>query len=201
MNVILVLAKIAAPILALGLAASAQAAVTTYTDRSAFEAALDSFSVDNLNSGLPPGSLFTLIDRGDYTIGGEGVWGYGCVTFGCFDNAADGFTYPAYLWNYNSNFGSGGAKTLEFDNAINGFGFDFGEPSSYTPGTVTIGSSTSQTTSGFFGIIDTTAFTTINYDASANFMLTDNFTYGTVAPVPIPRHPFRSHCSVWQALA
>lgn len=174
---------------ALLLALPAQAAVTAYSDRTDFEAALSSFSVDNLNGGLPQSGISTLVDRGDYTIDGPNTWGYGCVTTGCGDNTANGFTYPAYLWNYSADT-VGGDKVVTFDTAVNGFGFDFRAPVNQPDVTATIGGVTSSSTSGFFGIINDTAFTTITYTSSLNFMLTDNNTYGVssngVSPVPVP---------------
>jgi hypothetical protein len=104
--------------MAVGLAASLVATVTnaaliTYTDRAAFEAALTSFSIDDFTS-IPAGS-FSSIDRGDYSIASPGM--YGCVNnpnaCGPQPPAGDGIG----LFHYS------GADTFTFDTAINGFGF------------------------------------------------------------------------------
>jgi len=157
-------------------AANAFAAVTTYTDRATFEAAAAGHITDNLNN-VTDGSGGGGLDRGSY------AWtmnSFGCNSGPsmCGDNQIDGMQYPAYVWTYESG-------SFNFDNAIHAFGFDYG---SYYNSTATValnGYAASTTNGGFFGIIDTNAFSTVQYTADyAN--LFDNVTYSTSITSAVP---------------
>lgn len=156
---------------------SASAAVVTYTDRSAFEADLASFTVDSF-AGITPG-LHSFADRGAYTISSAGM--YGCVndTASC-GPAPVGIDESASLFHYL------GLDTFTFASAINGFGFTYGQT---TPGGTArpiIDGLQASALGGFFGIISDVAKTSFTLDQSAQYMNTDNLTYGTLAAVPVP---------------
>lgn len=167
--------------MAVGLAASLVATVTnaaliTYTDRAAFEAALTSFSIDDFTS-IPAGS-FSSIDRGDYSIASPGGM-YGCVnnpgSCGPPPPAGDGIG----LFHYSV------ADTFTFDTAINGFGFDYGQTLSQHTTKPIIDGITSSNLQGFFGVIHDVAKTTFVLNQNQNYLITDNLTYG-VSAVPTP---------------
>jgi hypothetical protein len=156
---------------------SAQAAVLTFTDRAAFEAAVSGYTVDDLND-LDDGFMNT-IARGAYSIEIES---FGCKSgaFQCGDNSAQGFQYPAYLWTYS-------AGTFEFSNAINAFGIDFGAYRQSTANVSLNGQAYSSANGGFFGILDTSnTFTTVSYSAGGSGSLLDNVTYRTPSPAQVP---------------
>lgn len=165
----------------------ASAAMTAYTDRDAFEAALASVTRDDFNDLTVNGGA-NVIDRGAYVMDGSF---YQCVVTGCNSNESQGaslpgsYTYPAYVWHYMVN------HTVTFDVAQNGFGFDFSNYVREPANTVlTIEGMASPTNSGFFGVISDVAMTTFDYSFSGTaYMITDNFTYGsgiTSAAVPVP---------------
>lgn len=156
---------------------SAQAAVLTFTDRAAFEAAVSGHTIDRLND-LTDGPANN-IDRGAYTIN---IQSYGCSSgpYQCGDNSAQGFEYPAYLWTY-------GGGTFEFGRAINAFGIDFGTYQQSQAQVSLNGQAYSSANGGFFGIIDTTnTFTTVNYAAGGSGSLFDNVTYGMAGAAEVP---------------
>ncbi len=165
----------------LGFAASAaNAAVVTYTDRAAFVAALAGETTDTLST-LSQG-YSTSLDRGDYTLSGDA---YGCVTGGCYDNSADGFDYPGYLWTYR------GGQTFSFDTAVIGFGFDYGQPGPYSGTKLRLGGERAGAEQGFFGVIFDEVQTEIDMritGGSRPYLLVDNITYASeiYAPVPLP---------------
>lgn len=166
---------------ALGLAASAaNAAVVTYTDRAAFEAALAGETTDTL--GDIAQGYSTSIDRGDYTLDGNT---YGCVLGGCYDNSAAGFDYPGYLWFYR------GGQTFTFDTAMIGFGFDYAQPGSFSGARLRVGGERASAPSGFFGVIFDTAQIEIDMRITGGrspYLIADNFTYAEelYSPVPLP---------------
>jgi len=157
-------------------AANAGATVTTYTDRAAFEAAAVGYTIDNLNN-VTDGAGGSGLDRGPY------AWtmsSYGCNSGPgqCGDNQIDGFFYPAYIWTY-------GSGSFNFDNAIYAFGLDYG---SYNNSTATValnGYTASTTNGGFFGILDSNAFTTVTYTAAYSNLF-DNVTYSASPTSQIP---------------
>ena len=102
--------------LALGLFAMATAtyaAVVTYTDRMAFEAALSTFLIDDL-AGIA-GGLQTSADRGDCTIAAPN----GLTMFGCVNNPTQCGGTPAGLDGIHLQHHPG-EDTFTFDTAING---------------------------------------------------------------------------------
>lgn len=156
---------------------SAQAAILTFTDRAAFEAAVAGHTVDRLND-LTDGPANN-IDRGAYTINIQS-WGCSSGPSQCGNNSAQGFEYPAYLWTY-----AGG--TFEFGRAINAFGIDFGTYQQSQAQVSLNGQAYSSANGGFFGIVDTTnTFTTVNYAAGGSGSLLDNVTYGMAGAAEVP---------------
>lgn len=157
--------------------ANASAAVITYTDRTAFEAAAASYAIDNLND-VTDGYKSTGLDRGAYLFTMDS---FGCNSGPgqCGDNTVDGFTYPAYIWTY-------GLGSFIFDDAIYAFGLDYGNYNSSTASVILNGYSASTTNGGFFGIIDSNAFSTVNYSATGSGSLFDNVTYSATQTNQIP---------------
>lgn len=157
--------------------ANASAAVITYTDRIAFEAAVANFTIDNLND-VTDGHKPTGLDRGAYLFTMDS---FGCNSGPgqCGDNTVDGFTYPAYIWTY-------GSGSFIFDNAIHAFGLDYGNYNSSTASVILNGYSASTTDGGFFGIIDSNAFTTVTYSATGSGSLFDNVTYSATQTSQVP---------------
>lgn len=156
---------------------SVQASVLTFTDRAAFQAAVAGYTVDNLNS-LVDGPR-SVTDRGAYSIN---MSSFGCSSGAgqCGDNSPQGFTYPAYLWTYNSG-------TFTFLAPINAFGIDFGFNGSATPSVTLNGEQYSRANGGFFGILDTAAtFTTVSYASLGSGSLLDNVTYGATNQQAVP---------------
>lgn len=160
-----------------GFSLSAQAATVTYTDRTAFENALSSFTVDSLD-GIT--QYYHSSDaRLGYSIASPSM--YGCINHaGCGNNSSIGFD-NSYLWHYT------GDDVFTFDTAINGFGFDFNSPVGYGPISPIVQGITAMTTSGFFGIISDEAFNTVTVNQTSSYMLMDNVTFGGAdASVPVP---------------
>ena len=151
----------------------AQAAITTYTSRAAFESALNSVTVDNLDGVTA--SFHYGDSRPGYVISTPQM--YGCINqSGCGDNASSGFD-SAYLWNYL------GQDTFTFNLPTNGFGFDYANPKFYDLGSkIIIDGYTSPTASGFFGVISDVAVTSFTTDQTGAFIIFDNVTYGPTAP-------------------
>lgn len=159
----------------------AQAAVTVYTDRTTFQNAMSSFTVDGLDD-VAQGINATYV-RADYTIQTVSGFGmYGCWNVGdCGDNTSIGFNFR-YLWDYL------GPETFTFTTAVHGLGFDYGNPVCCSSGAKPIINGESPSTDhGFFGIISDVALTTYTVDQSREgaYMLIDNVTYGAAA-VPEP---------------
>lgn len=157
--------------------ANANASVITYTDRAAFESAAGSYTVDNLND-VSDGTKPTGLDRGAYSFTMES---FGCSSgpSQCGDNVVDGFFYPAYVWTY-------GGGSFNFTSAIHAFGLDYGNYSSSTASVTLNGYSSSVSNGGFFGIIDSDAFTSATYAAQGSGSLFDNVTYSAQQASQIP---------------
>lgn len=157
--------------------ANVSAAVMTYTDRTAFEAAAASYNIDSLND-ITDGHKPTGVDRGAYSFT---MNSFGCNSGPgqCGDNTVDGFTYPAYIWTYDPG-------SFIFDSAIYAFGLDYGNYSSSTASVILNGYSASTTNGGFFGIIDSNAFTTVTYSATGSGSLFDNVTYSATQTNQVP---------------
>lgn len=151
------------------------AAVVTYTNRAAFENALGSFTVDDF-TGVTPGA-HSFADRGDYTITSPNM-------YGCVNDAACG-PPPAGVDSI-SLFHYLGQDIFEFDTAINGFGLTYGQTISGATSRPIIEGLQASALEGFFGIITDVAQTTFTLDQSAQFMNTDNLTYGALAPASVP---------------
>lgn len=170
---------------ALALPGSAFASLVTYTDRVAFETALGSVSVDNLD-GVASKQHYQDI-RNDYVLTSP-------LIFGCINNASClGITGPnpgfddAYLLHYNYSVES----TFTFTTAVFGLGFDYtGNP------TVDVNSHahpilqglTSGAEDGFFGVISDVALNAWTLGQTDSHMMFDNVTYdgGSVSSVPVP---------------
>jgi hypothetical protein len=151
------------------------ASLITYTDRATFESALSSFSIDDYTD-ITAGYL-TWLDRGDYSITSGGM--YGCVnnpgTCGPQPPAGDGIG----LFHYSGN------DTFTFDTAINGFGFDYGQTHSSFSTRPIIDGMIASDLQGFFGVIFDVAKTTVVLNQNAQYLITDNLTFGVTA-VPEP---------------
>lgn len=165
--------------LLLAVSSLTHAAYTTYTDRSAFEGALASFSVDSLDGITPYAHLSDT--RPDFNISTIDYY-YGCINHsGCSDNSGIGFD-DSYIWMYGTS-----PVTFTFNTATNGFGFDFANPPCCDYGsTPSIDGIQNPATSGFFGVIYDTATTSFVLTSSSNFMLVDNITYGSGNGNPVP---------------
>lgn len=169
--------KLICALIALLASISVQASVLTFTDRGAFQAAVAGYTVDNLDTLVNGPS--SIIDRGAYSIN---ITSFRCSSgpTQCGDNALRGFTYPAYLWTYNSG-------TFTFLAPINAFGIDFGFVGATTPSVTLNGEQYSSANGGFFGILDTAAsFTTVSYAALGSGSLLDNVTYGRPNQQAVP---------------
>lgn len=151
------------------------AAVVTYTNRAAFEGALGSFTVDDF-TGITPGAQ-GFADRGDYTITSPNM-------YGCVNDAACG-TPPAGVDSI-SLFHYLGQDIFEFDTAINGFGFTYGQTLPGGTSRPIIEGLQASALGGFFGIITDVAQTTFTLNQSAQFMNTDDLTYGALATTAVP---------------
>ena len=123
--------------------ANASAGVITYTNRAAFEAAVGSFTTDNLDN-VQQGSLPAGLNRGNYAFT---MNSYGCVggPGECGDNQIDGFFYPAYIWTY-------GSGSFNFTSPIYAFGLNYGDYERSTASVTLNGYTASTTNGGFFGI-------------------------------------------------
>lgn len=162
-----------------------QAAVISYTSRTAFQNALAAYTIDNLN-GIIQGYHYGDV-RTDYRIQTTGMWGCINNSNGCGDNSGIGF-YNSYLWNYQDT------DIFTFSIAVNGFGFDYANPVNFFYGTRAIlNGITSPGISGFFGVISDVTLTSFNVGQTGPYMLMDNVTYGRVPavlePSPIPAVP------------
>lgn len=170
----------------LTLASTASAALLSFTDRGAFEAALANITVDDVNTGLSQGSQVP--PRPDFALTGAT---YGCQTWGCGDNTSKGFTYPGYVWFYT------GGQSFNFTSPVYGFGFDYAVPllGTYVPVTFTLQGLTAPTGDGFFGVVSDTPLTQVSMSifGGSGYMIGDNFTYGrapaTQGPAPVPLPP------------
>ena len=157
------------------MSASVNATIITFTDRAAFESALTSFIIDDLDDVLD-GQYPLGLDRGDYSFT---MSSYGCNSGPgqCGDNSSDGFVYPAYIWTYDSGF-------FNFNNLIYAFGLDYGHYPDSTA-TITLNGLTATTDSGgFFGFISSTAFSSVSYLSTSSGALFDNVTYSSTQSTP-----------------
>jgi len=155
---------------------SASAAVVTYTDRTAFESALTSFSVDDF-SGIQPGTHY-FADRGDYTITSPKM--FGCVNVPASCGPAPAGGDGVSLFHYQ------GLDTFEFTSATNGFGFDYIQTQGGDYTLPIINGIQATAYAGFFGVISDVAQTTFTLNQTSAFLNTDNVTYGTISAVPLP---------------
>lgn len=168
--------------------AAGAAAITTYSDRAAFESALASLTLDTL-AGLARGSSSGITHRPGYSIVSAAQ--YGCtMEADCADNTAAGISYAdgtPYLWSYR------GDDTFTFSTAVNGFGFDFADPPAfYSGGFATIDGLPATATSGFFGLITSEAKDSFSVGQTGSYMVLDNVTFGlsgVPAEVPEPALP------------
>lgn len=157
-------------------AMNVSASIVTYTDRTTFQNALSSYSVDNLN-GIA--QYFQSSEtRPDYTLSSPNSV-YGCVNqVGCGNNSGIGFD-NAYIWTY-------GNDTFSFNSPVNALGFDYANPTCCGSGSsISIEGINSGATSGFFGVISDSSLSTFNVTQTGPYMIIDNITYGATA-VPEP---------------
>lgn len=151
-----------------------------FHNRAAFESALTSFSVDNLD-GITE-RLHSFDDRGDYTINSQQMWGT-INHYGTGDNSPLGFD-NAYMWTYIRS-----PDVFTFDTAITAFGFDYATPIGYnTLVSHTLNGHTNSQPQqpGFFGVIFNAPTTTVTMTQSFQYALYDNVTYSSFNAVPEP---------------
>ena len=183
--------------LTLGSVGGASAAITTFTDRGAFQAALGGFSIENFNSvvGEPSFQSSPLI------VGSLTLQGFGTQfdrnfidqppqQFSVFD--IDGTT------NVNAVTADGGTGgfTITFASAVTGFGADFAAFQDFVlRSQIVIGSDIVQPAINggnvvqFLGYTSTTPFTSVRFEGvgAADGFAFDNVTFGGVAAaVPEP---------------
>lgn len=186
-KVMTILSRIAlsASFLAVGLGAAPGHALSFYTDRSMFEAALGAVTVVDFN-GFPgqPASFdgtsldvgpFTLTgdstgDRSNMQITGDQAFGNVCGTAAC-----------GAIFGYR----------IAFDAAIRGFGADYELAATSSGLTFTINGQTFNglTTfpgTGFFGFIDTSPFSTITVSGEDEIHQFDNVTFDTAVAAAVP---------------
>ena len=154
------------------------AALIKYTDRSAFESALGSFTVDDFEDMTTNGPQNRGMTRSDYKFD---MNSYRCVdSLTCGDNSADGFEYK-YIYTISSGV------FKDFRNPINAFGLDFDRYNNDLASVKLNGIHHSVTGSGFLGLIDTmNPFTSVKYIGPGAGSLFDNVTYGNAVSVPEP---------------
>jgi hypothetical protein len=183
--------RIAAAAGALSLLATASfgAALTTFTDRASFEAALSSFAVEDFNGVAgQPSILNSPLSVGDLVLevtgtsqgGGRNAIDAPPVQFGDIDGTT--------LVNL-ALFDPGATLTITVGFAVTALGFDEG---GLNQGVVQAGAAgmTALIPSdpSFFGIVsDTpfTEFTLVDPSGGEGFRI-DNVTYGSVNPIPLP---------------
>jgi hypothetical protein len=163
---------------ALGLSAQAHAALTFYTEVSAFTNSLSTFKTDSLN-GITLGMSTTEVIRPDFTLLAPFQM-YGCNTEGgssnpCGNNALIGFD-DAFFFTYAAN------QTFVFNNAVNGFGFTYASPVGSPQGDVAgiLGTFSQTPSTHFFGVISDEKITTFT-GVGGSHLIVDNFTYGVTA--------------------
>ena len=144
-------------------AAPADAALITFTNRAAFEAAVGTFTVTNLNAEAT--GTFTSRDLGPFTASETspdlliGIAGGGPNLFTSAQNVTspDGTNHLFFEASFTTS-----PLTLTFDTPISAFGFDFRTTDSTQDGLdlvvqgMLFNVSLSAPSSGFFGVIDTT---------------------------------------------
>jgi hypothetical protein len=153
-------------------AASANATVTTYTDEAAFDAALGAVTTEDFSSTtLVPGLSF--------------VSDAGTVSGGVFnDRVVNGGDQTDFLFAGGA-YGVGG----DFDETPGGFGQGLALSIKDGGGNVTSVTQLDGYSGGFFGLISTTSFTTLEIrggvtPGSAETYTLDNLQFGGAVPEP-----------------
>jgi hypothetical protein len=183
--------------LTLGSVGGASAAITTFTNRGAFQAALGSFSVENFNSVVGEPSFRS----SPLTIGSLTLQGFGGDQFG--RNFIDQPPYQFSVFNIDGTTNVNAVTTpgdagftITFASAVRGFGADFAAfQDDAARSRIVIGGDTviPAVNSGniiqFLGFTSTATFTSVRFEgniAGDGFAL-DNVTFGGVAAaVPEP---------------
>lgn len=171
-----------------GVAAPAQAGFTTFTSRAAFNAAAGTLNDYDFNSDAT--GDFTSKDFGDFTVSeSETVLIVG-VRSGAASTNVDGSGH--LYFRETSTIPNRPPTTVTFDAAIHAFGFDYRTIDPTNDGLDLIIGGTKFTVaagapqSGFFGVISTAAFTSLEFrddDDGGNRndgVGLDNFSYGAV---------------------
>ncbi|MFM9852002.1 MAG: PEPxxWA-CTERM sorting domain-containing protein [Sphingomonadaceae bacterium] len=175
-------------------AAPATAALTTFTNRAAFNLAAGMTTTETFNSFTSEISFRTT----PLTVGGFSLAGFGTQ----FDRNFIDIPPPQFsvfnidgTTNVNAATTGDGGLTFSFAAPITSFGADFGAfqddviRSFITAGGITLTPPVqSGNTVSFFGFTSDTAFSTVRFSGSNNsdgFSI-DNVSYGLTAPVPEP---------------
>lgn len=197
-------AWLAGPLLCAGMAGNALAVTvyTVYTDRAAFESALDSFAVENFESyptvGTPDPLISTIpngldnLALNDFSLTATPqaikIWN---AAHSGSDNTTPGGSQFLYL---DTDMGTVGSTTgFSLYNPANAFGFDY--TGVYEPGTdftVTIGAAvfnlalnSPESTPLFWGVIGLDSFSDITlYTSTDSGYGVDDVTFGAAIPLP-----------------
>ena len=179
------------------------ASIATFTDRTAFEAALASVTTETFN-GFTEDTGFEnpALDVGDFTLDAGSNGGNNIVDAAPLLNGGnlsiDGTPYLSFLLS-DDQPGSDEVADITFNTGITAFGFDHSGIGNASNGKTRLGIILGPTVesflsdltgvaseAGFFGVITDIEFTSVFLATSTNdsFSL-DNLTYGT-APTPVP---------------
>lgn len=169
-------------------ASTAQAAVTTFSDRSAFNAAGSVRVTDGFETS-PTGKTTDYKNgyRGDgFTVTGSGRYLIG----------VDPANYPTYYdWGSGDvmSYRAGGTATFTFDAPVNSFGLDlmtfvnFGRDVEVKVDGVTyVISTANRPNRTFFGLVSDKAFSSFTITSRSALGLFDNLSYGSFSAVPEP---------------
>jgi hypothetical protein len=165
-------------------AVSVQAAVTVYTDRTAFLAAISGPVLNDFEENGP----------GDYTAYGSG---YDGGTYLFTSSSITIFTIdPAYDQLYDWGTGDvltlqGGETTVTLDSGLRAFGFDFGNPVLWPgSGLITIDgqdyAQLVQPAFNFFGIVSDSAIDPISINWNGGGGTIDNLVLSRIGAVAVP---------------
>ena len=172
---------------------AAEAAVITYTDRAAFQAATGTTKIETFNSFERDLSYWSggTVDVGDFTLSGSATshiqWNRIDVPRGEIPSLdIDGTPFASTVTGTSTSF------TIKFDSEIFAFGADFATISDDGRTThIDLGLGLPQIDvpdlqSGFFGLTSNTAFSSLTFAANSNYdgWSFDNVEYGNLrAPI------------------
>jgi hypothetical protein len=183
--------------LALGLAASTLPAQVAYTNRSAFQAALSSFTTEGFEGIAPPGTFVDFFSgplvAGPFTISTTNC----CSDILVIDDAYAGGAFSLGSGATLSPQIFGGTNDIDVSAAggIQAFGFDYGVSGAPTTFSLFLDGVFFQSfsygstlpTPEFFGFVSNTTYSTVTIRADNDVAIYDNFTVGTpMSAVPEP---------------